>query len=88
MECEEWGKRVVNLIRNRSGTFMVRNFEKTILKGDSEMYFATFQTTSCLWCTFPLIEGLIISYAKSDKMLEVQQYCFKSSESFLKTKFS
>ena len=35
-----------------------------------------------------LIEGLIISYVKSDKMLEVQQYCFKSSESFLKTKFS
>ena len=54
MECEEWGKRVVNLIRNRSGTFMVRNFEKIILEGDSGMYFATFQTTSCLWCTFPL----------------------------------
>ena len=55
MECEEWGKRVVNLIRNRSGTFMVRNFEKIILEGDSGMYFATFQTTSCLWCTFPLM---------------------------------
>ena len=55
LECKEWDKRMVNLIWNRSGTFMVKNFEKRLLKGVSGMYFSTFQTTLWLWYTFPLI---------------------------------
>ena len=54
LECKEWDKRVINLVRNVSGTFMVNNFEKPLLGGVSGMYFASFQTTSYLRCIFPL----------------------------------
>ena len=30
LECKEWDKKVVNLVRNMSGIYMLKNFEKRL----------------------------------------------------------
>ena len=54
-----------------SGTFMVKNVEKILLEGASWMYFVSFQTSSSLWCKFPLSIISIIKIIKIIKILMI-----------------
>ena len=54
-----------------SGTFMVKNVEKILLEGASGMSFVSFQTSSSLWCKFPLSIISIIKIIKITKIIKI-----------------